>query len=211
MKTSEWVSALSEDRTLAPAPGRLLAMALPPAAFVALALLWWLAGFRADLLASLGVPRFSFKLLLNLTLWLGAGGMLLRLAYPEARVGGWRVLLWLVPLLLIVGAFVELTVLPQSAWWDAARGQNATWCLRMIPAVGAVPLLASLWCLRRAAPGRPVLAGAAAGLMSAGLAGFFYGLHCTDDSPLFVALWYSLAAALLTGAGAVLGARLLRW
>jgi hypothetical protein len=210
MKTEQLVNLLAQDKALLPAPGRMLAAALPPAAALALAMLWWV-GLRTDLLASLTVPRFSFKLLVNLSLCVIALGMLLRLAYPEARAGVWRMLLWLVPSLLVVGVIVELSVLPQAQWWDAARGRNATWCLRMIPAMGVAPLLASLWCLRRAAPGRPVLAGAAAGLMSAGLAGFFYGLHCTDDSPLFVALWYSLAAALLTGAGAVLGAKLLRW
>jgi hypothetical protein len=210
MKTEQLVNLLAHDKALLPAPGRMLAAALPPAGLVALAVLLWV-GLRTDLTAALTVPRFGFKLLVNLSLCVMAGAALLRLAYPEARAGVWRVLLWLVPLALGVGVIVELSLLPQAQWWDAARGRNATWCLRMIPVLGAAPLLASLWCLRRAAPGRPVLAGAAAGLMSAGLAGFLYGLHCTDDSPLFVALWYSLAAALLTGAGALLGAKLLRW
>ncbi|MGA7427255.1 MAG: NrsF family protein, partial [Rhodoplanes sp.] len=33
----------------------------------------------------------------------------------------------------------------------------------------------------------------------------------TDDSPLFVATWYSLAITLVVAVGAVLGPRVLRW
>jgi hypothetical protein len=47
--------------------------------------------------------------------------------------------------------------------------------------------------------------------MCSGLAGTLYALHCPDDSPLFVGIWYVLAAAIVTLAGALCGARLLRW
>jgi hypothetical protein len=36
-------------------------------------------------------------------------------------------------------------------------------------------------------------------------------MHCPDDSPLFVAVWYPIAIAFMTAVGAALGARLLRW
>jgi len=58
---------------------------------------------------------------------------------------------------------------------------------------------------------RPAAAGAMAGLLSAGLAATVYASHCTDDSPLFVATWYSLATALVTALGALLGSKLLRF
>jgi hypothetical protein len=38
-----------------------------------------------------------------------------------------------------------------------------------------------------------------------------YGLHCSDDSPLFVVAWYGLAMLLVGAAGALAGHRLLRW
>ncbi|MGA8293552.1 MAG: NrsF family protein, partial [Rhodoplanes sp.] len=53
--------------------------------------------------------------------------------------------------------------------------------------------------------------GASAGLVAAALAATVYAAHCTDDSPLFVATWYSLAIALVVAVGAVLGPRVLRW
>ena len=70
-------------------------------------------------------------------------------------------------------------------------------------ALAAAPILGS--CLGA------LLTGALVGLASAALGAALYALHCTDDSPLFVATWYGAAALLMTGIGAILGARLLRW
>jgi hypothetical protein len=76
----------------------------------------------------------------------------------------------------------------------------------------SLPLLvASLIGLRHGAPTRPAVAGAIAGLVSAGLAATLYASHCTDDSPLFVMTWYTIAAALVAVVGALLGARVLRY
>ncbi|HUI21148.1 MAG TPA: NrsF family protein, partial [Methylocella sp.] len=58
---------------------------------------------------------------------------------------------------------------------------------------------------------RPALAGAAAGLLAGAIGAAFYATHCPDDSPLFVATWYTLAIAFVTAIGAIAGARLLRW
>jgi hypothetical protein len=47
--------------------------------------------------------------------------------------------------------------------------------------------------------------------LSAGLAATLYASHCTDDSPLFVATWYTLSTALVTAIGALAGSKLLRF
>jgi hypothetical protein len=65
--------------------------------------------------------------------------------------------------------------------------------------------------LRGAAPANPTAAGALAGLAAGGIGGAVYGLHCFDDSPLFVAIWYPVGIALMTTAGALIGRRVLRW
>ncbi len=76
----------------------------------------------------------------------------------------------------------------------------------------SLPLLAgALYGLRHGAPTRPAIAGAIAGLLSAGLAATLYASHCTDDSPLFVVTWYSLAAAFIAAVGALAGSRVLRF
>ena len=38
-----------------------------------------------------------------------------------------------------------------------------------------------------------------------------YAIHCTEDSPLFYAVWYGLAILVATAIGAALGRFLLRW
>jgi hypothetical protein len=47
--------------------------------------------------------------------------------------------------------------------------------------------------------------------LSAGLAATLYAAHCPDDSPLFVATWYSIGTALVTAIGALLGSKVLRF
>jgi hypothetical protein len=81
----------------------------------------------------------------------------------------------------------------------------------MVPMLAIAPLLACLYCLRQAAPASPARAGAVAGLLSGAIAAAVYALHCTDDSPLFVALWYTVAVAGVTAIGAWAGDRVARW
>jgi len=211
MKTSDLVQLLAADQVVEPAPAHSLARALLPGVAVALVVFIALAGWRADVLASLAEPRFVFKLLLNLAAAVAACGFVLRLARPLGGSGPWPLLLLGLAALLLGAVVLELLVLPREQWWDSARGSNATWCLRLIPALSAGPLVATLWVLRRSAPARPWLAGLAAGLMSAGIGGLLYATHCPDDSPLFVVLWYGLATLIVATAGALAGARLLRW
>ena len=77
--------------------------------------------------------------------------------------------------------------------------------------LSALPLAALLFALRQGAPSRPALTGAVAGLAATGIGATFYASHCTNDSPLFMAAWYVLGTAIVAVAGALLGARLLRW
>ena len=44
-----------------------------------------------------------------------------------------------------------------------------------------------------------------------GLAATFYAAHCFDDSPLFVATWYTIAIAILAALGALGGRLFVRW
>ncbi len=157
-----------------------------------------LVGLRPDLAQAAAQPCDSrFKVLLNAALWLAATGMLLRLARPGASRGSCgEAALWAVPVMLAVAACAELALLPRGSVVDAGPGQQ---CRH--GACASFPRLPScrcwLRCWRCAAqrPCNPARAGAMAGLMSAGLAGTLYALHCPDDSPLFVGLWYVLASA----------------
>jgi hypothetical protein len=211
VKTDELLNLLAADRITAPAPAQQLLRTLLPGVAVAITLYLIVAGWRADVIASLSSPRFIFKLAINAALILAAGALLLRLTRPEAITGKLRIPLLLILAALLIAVTTELLLLPQATWWQAAHGHNSTWCLRLIPTFAAAPLAATLYTLRRAAPTRPAMAGAVAGLVSAGIGGVLYATHCPDDSPLFVALWYGLATALVAAVGALAGARILRW
>jgi hypothetical protein len=84
-------------------------------------------------------------------------------------------------------------------------------CLTMIPLVGLPILGASILALRRGASTDPGRSGAVAGLLSGAVAAALYAFYCTEDSPMFWALWYSAGIALVTFAGALAGRRFLRW
>jgi hypothetical protein len=211
VKTDDLVRLLAADATVEAPPGRQLIRAAIPAMAVALALYLALAGVREDVAQALSSPRFILKLLVCAALAATATGALLRAARPQPGLGRWGAWLGLPAAVLVVAVASELLLLPARQWAPAAIGHNATICLRLIPTLAAAPLIASLLVLRRAAPSRPALAGAVAGLMSAGIGALLYATHCTDDSPLFVAIWYGCATAIVVAIGAVAGARLLRW
>ena len=90
-------------------------------------------------------------------------------------------------------------------------GSNSRVCMTAIPLLSLPLLSAALIGLRHGAPTRPAVAGAVAGLLSAGLAATLYASHCTDDSPLFVATWYTFATLLVTAIGALAGSKVLRF
>ena len=90
-------------------------------------------------------------------------------------------------------------------------GSNSRICMTAIPVMSLPILAGALIGLRHGAPARPAVAGAVAGLVSAGVAATLYASHCTDDSPLFVATWYTLATVLVTAVGALVGSRVLRF
>ena len=93
----------------------------------------------------------------------------------------------------------------------ALVGTNTYWCLGFIP-IFSLPVLAALFvALRRGAPIRARLTGLMAGLAAGGFGATVYAAHCTDDSPLFVATWYTIGIAVTAALGAALGPRLLRW
>jgi len=211
LKTEELIAALAQDRQVSPSPARLMAWTLPFAVLAGAAALLGTMGVRADLAQMVGEPRFLFKFLLTLSLAIPALLLLPRVATPVHRSGGWKHGLWLAPLVMFVGVLLELVALPSQSWAPSAVGHNALWCLSMVPTLALAPLAAALYCLRQAAPANPARAGAVAGMASGALAATVYALHCTDDSPLFVGLWYSLAVLFVSAVGAWLAARLARW
>ena len=211
MKTEELIRALAADGARPVVPiGRSLLRAVLLGGALSAALFGAVLHPRPDIAEVVDTPAFLFKLVVVLSLAGAAAALLADAARPLPRFR-WRWALLLAPLLLGLGVVSELSTLPSEMWTPRLVGRNAMHCLSLIPLLSLAPLACVLVTLRRGAPARPALAGAVAGLVSAGLGAALYAFTCPDDSPLFVATWYSIAVAVVTAASAFIGSRALRW
>ena len=165
---------------------------------------------RPDIALAVYTPAFCFKVIVTLSLGATAAFLLSEAARPMPRIR-WRGALLLAPVLLVAGVIFELATAPAQSWSARLVGQNATHCLSLIPLLAVAPAACLFIALRRAAPARPALAGAIAGVLSGAVAATLYALTCPSDSALFVATWYSIAILAVTAASAYVGSRILRW
>ncbi len=210
MDTQSLIQGLSKDaRLTSPRLGVVLTAACAAAALAAAIAFFCLLHPRADIATAAQTPRFLLKFVLTLVLTVTAAATLFAAARPAARMH--VILLAVAPVLVALAVAVEFMLVPSADWQTHWIGSNAPYCLIYIPLIGLVPLAVLLFAVRMSAPDRPALAGAFSGLLAGGIAATFYAAHCTDDSPFFVATWYTLAIALLTLVGALFGNRLLRW
>lgn len=210
MRTDRLIDALAADKVATGGGSRRRLALLMAAGFVCSAAAFWLAlAPRPDFWVVAREWRFVLKFVVTLTLAAAALALIVRLARPAARVHAASLLL--APALLLIACLVDLASSDPAQWTARLVGVNARVCLTAIPLLSIPLLAAALSWLHGGAPTRPALTGAVAGLAAGGLAATLYASHCTDDSPLFVALWYGLAIALVTLVGAGLGGRVLRW
>ena len=213
MDTDRLIQTLAADNAQRSRPvGTALSVALLLAFATAAVLLLSTIGLRADNRSAMRTPLFDLKFVVTLALAIPAIVFSLHLSRPEADSRGWAWWLLVPVVLLLLGMVGEMMWMPErpptmKRW----MGHNAMLCLTAIPLLALPILAAALLALRQGAPSRPALAGAMAGLLSAGLAATIYGTHCIDDSPLFVATWYTLATALVTAIGALAGAKWLKY
>ena len=212
METDQLIRTLAADSAhRARSVGFVLALALLSAAPFSMAMFFASLGVRPDVMTAMRNPFFDLKFAVTLALAVAAIAIGLHLSRPEASLRGWAWLL-LIPAGLLVGGIASEMMVPQRLpMMTRLVGSNSRVCLTAIPLMSLPLLAAALIGLRHGAPSRPTLAGAIAGLLSAGLAATLYASHCTDDSPLFVATWYSIATALVTAIGALAGSRVLRF
>jgi hypothetical protein len=212
MDTDRLISSLVADNDSRARPvGVVLARALLIALPVSAAMLLATLGIRPDFMTAMHNPFFDLKFVVTLALAVPAIAISLHLSRPEAslRDKAWWLLL---PVgILGLGISGEMMLPQRLPMMTRLIGNNSRVCLVAIPAFSLPLLAAALFGLRHGAPARPALAGALAGLASAGLAATMYAAHCSDDSPLFVATWYTLATALVAAIGALAGTRFLRF
>jgi hypothetical protein len=212
MRTADLIRAITEDgATRGPSLAGRLAVALLVGGSVAVVLFAVFLGVRADIGSAMHMWRFVFKVILALLAYALALWACARLTSPQVGVRDTVVGLVAAPVLLAAAVGYELLTVPPADWYTRALGSNSRVCLVAIPLLSLAPLAGALAALRVGAPQSPGTAGAVAGLMAGTLAATLYAVHCPDDSPLFVALWYSLAVAIVALLGAIVGRRVLDW
>ena len=211
MDTDQLIRTLAVDNGRARPVGFVLMLALLAAAPVSLLMFFTELGVRPDVMVAMRNPFFDLKFAVTLALAISAIAVGLHLSRPEASLRGFGWWL-LVPAGILVACIGGEMMMPQrTPMMTRLVGSNSRACMLAIPAM-SLPLLAgALIGLRHGAPARPAVAGAVAGLLSAGLAATLYASHCTDDSPLFVATWYTIATAMVAAIGALAGSKLLRY
>jgi hypothetical protein len=212
MRTSDLIEILAHDVRPTPpgAVNRKLLMALVAGGLVTFAIVaLWLR--CQPLLAAAQQPWFWMKAAYTGLLTVAAAVIVRRLSVPGSRIGAAPLaaaLVILVMLALGVGQILSAAQAGRLALW---LGHTWKVCSPLI-LVLAIPIYACLIAaIRRLAPTRPALTGAAAGFAAGALAATLYGLHCPEQAAAFVATWYTLGIGAATALGAIAGGRLLRW
>lgn len=210
MKTEDLIQALARQAgAQEPDVERRFGAAEAAGIAVAVALFIAILGPRADIAEAVQTPWYLLKLALMACLALLTYPIVTALARPGASVPAKR--LFIAALALAGAVAADLAFVGAGGAVSRLIGRNAVDCMVLIPVLAAGPLVAALVALRHGAPTRPGLAGAAAGLFSGAVGGLLYGIFCPDDSPLFIAVWYTIAIAAVTALGVIGGRLTLRW
>lgn len=213
MKTDDLIASLALD---APASSpraieRNLLLWMVPGGLIALGgVVFWL-GLRPDLSAAVSGPTFWAKAAYTMALSVGGFLLLGRLGRPGLSARKPLILLVAIMAVVAVLAAIELLAMPDFERSAAVMGASWRVCARNIVVLSVLvaPFVFIAAC--RFAPTRPMLAGAAAGLLTSGLAATLYGLHCPEYTVTFVATWYTLGMALSTALGGLIGRFAFRW
>ncbi len=212
MRTSDLIDCLVGDalpRTMRFTSRFWLALSL--GVLAAAVLLMVGVGPRSDFVMAMHTLRLDLKFVETLALASATVFLCFRLMRPDARIG-MRGLCLAAPFLLLgMAGVAELFLVPSAIWEAKMIGVNYLKCLTLIPLLSIPPLIAVIYAIRGGATRHPVLSGALAGASAAGIAATLYASNCTDDSPLFVAIWYPSATLIVVSVGAVAGRRLLHW
>lgn len=181
------------------------------ATLVALLLVIYGMGVRPDFLDGLDLPMFWFKELFCAALVVAGLLAMVRLARPGTRLA-WAPALIAAPLLAMwATGILELLAAQPEERLPLLLGVSWSECPFNIVTLALPVFVVAIWLLRRMAPTRLRLAGAAAGFASGAVGALVYSLHCPELAAAFLGVWYSLGLLIPTVAGALIGPRLLRW
>jgi hypothetical protein len=213
MRTDELIAALAADITpIDPARAdRRFFVKLVAGAALALAAMLLFMGTRPDVAGAAALPMFWIKLIFPASVAFAALVVLHRLSYPGMRLGNAPAAVALPVAAVWIVAGLVLLAAPAGERLALVLGDTWLECPFSIALLSVPALGLALWAARELAPTRLSLAGAAAGLFAGAVAAFAYALHCAEMQAPFLAVWYVLGILMPTGAGALLGRRVLRW
>lgn len=170
----------------------------------------WL-GARRDIAAAALLPMFWLKLAFPAAMLAGALMAALRLSRPGVGLGRAPLAIaapvgamWLLAVAVLLGAAPGIRS-------QLVFGISWTVCPFYIATLSAPAFVAALWAMKGFAPTRPVLAGAASGLLAGALGALAYALYCPEMAAPFLGIWYLAGMLIPAVAGSVLGPWLLRW
>jgi hypothetical protein len=212
MQTDDLIALLADD--LAPARRgvvlRWLLLGLAGGTLIATALMMTILKPRPDLHAAMASADFWMKIVYCALLALLGLAVLQR----QARAGAdSRMPLYALAapvVALIILAAVQMSA-PDADSASLVMGHSWMVCPWLIVALAAPLMLALFLALRRLAPTRLGLAGAAAGLVAGAAAATVYGFHCPEQAAPFILIWYTLGIAVCAAIGGFLGRWALRW
>lgn len=189
---------------------------------------WWVLAVACSVAAAAGLMLVTLGVQPRLTTmietpaWWGKTGFGLAMAMAGlaaavrlARPGAarpWLIALVLAPLALLwLAAAIQLLGVPAELRDQLVMGRTWRECPWRVATLSVPALTGALLVLRRMAPTRLRLAGAAAGLFAGGVGAGVYAFHCPELAPAFVAVWYVAGVLIPTALGALIGPRVLRW
>jgi hypothetical protein len=195
---------------------QLEAAALAGLALVEILLFIAVIGVRPDMPDAMGAMPFWWKSgsLAALAL-LSAAAVLVSLdpATTTARRLSplWRALAIAVPVLLAMGWLLDAGAAGRAALLARLDWREGVDCLKNVGLLSLPPVAALALLMRRGAPTQPGRTALAAGLAAAGFGAFVFAFHCPHDDPLYVAVWYGGAVAMISGLARLVLPRLTRW
>ena len=212
--TPELIDQLSGELSATPKGfvARRVALGVVGGAAIAAAVVLTLWGLRPDMASAIASFAFWAKLAYPALLTALGLAATLRLARPDVRVARSTWIGMGLVLAVMAGlASAELWHVPPDAYGRVIMGSTAATCPWLITLL-ALPVLAiTIAVLRRMAPTRLTLAGAAAGLTAGATAAFVYAWSCGETALPFVLIWYGIGMAIPVVVGALLGRFALRW
>lgn len=213
MKTDALIESLSERAAPVSAATmtRTLLLGVGGGALMSFVLMQLWLGIRPDLMPAMQTGMYWMKFFYTLLLAVAGFWTLERLSRPGAPSRTQMILEALPFALIAAWASMKLMMAPMESRMPMLMGSSHQVCpWRII--ILSLPIFAGVfWSLRKAAPTRPIVSGAAAGLLAGAAGAFIYALHCDENAAAFVALWYTLGIAAMGILGAALGRFLLRW